>query len=418
MKETYKSFAELNKAVNKDPFAKFLEMSTQEKAMYLKERGITWGADYLGRYCEKSKTVIIDTLENPFTGKPIQGTIHGKLTFNDGAQVVVKLKTGKIEGQKSTPNNIFGFEYIGRLSKKRYIDMTANATITILQEENKKLKSKNDSLKERVERQGEEIAEFREENKNLRNNNKDLISINENLRKEREKAETNVAKAAQDLQIENKLLREQLSENSKLATIIIDRNITELLHVTRINNLESILDKGIVPVANLGPAAERNDYDRHDRKLECSSLSVSRVNSCYFRKAAERNPGQTYICIYIKPSILLDGNTKYYCHHNAATGSISYYTKQGFLTNAEDFEYMFADIVEYTTINGKVPRRRTSAHRDSWTTSDQAEILYEGIILPEQFTCVAFPTHESLESSMWLLNKYGLKGTVEPILRF
>lgn len=414
-KNIARSFAEIGQVM----FNKFLDMDLDEKKAYLKEHGITWGAEYLGIYNKKTGTVRIETLKNPFDDNPVEGAIQGRPSFNDGARLVVRLKTGRIEGKPSTPNNIFGFEYIGKLSSKRYTDLTATAVATTLQDENKKLKSKTEAQKDRISILEATLADYKAKNQLLWEDVRGQHADNEHLKRMLEKERNNNSNAAEMLRAENNILKTRLDETKKLADIIIDRNITALLHVTQISNLENILSKGIVPTAMLGPDIARNDFTRFDRKQDCSSLSIGRVNSFYFRDIVRRSDSkQTFVCIYIKPSIILDENKKYYCHHNAATSSISYQTGRGELTTPDDFENMFSDTIRYTTIEGEKVQTRKHYHENDWPTSEQAEILYEGKIEPNMILAIGFPSSEILRKSMDLLKKYGIYGMVDKSVDF
>ena len=111
-------------------------------------------------------------------------------------------------------------------------------------------------------------------------------------------------------------------------------------------------------------------------------------------------------------------NKKYYCHHNAATSSISFQTRKGMLTTPEDFENMFSDVVRYTTIEGQKTQTRKYYHDDDWPTSEQAEILYEGVITPDKILAVGFPSNEILKKSMGLLEKHGVDGVVDTSVNF
>lgn len=414
-KNIAKSFKELGQVM----FNKFLDMGLEEKKNYLKDCGIIWGAEYLGVYHRKTQTVTIETLNNPFNNMPIEGIILGKPLFEDGARLIVRLKTGRTKGKPSTPNNIFGFEYVGRVNNKRYTDLSAAAAVKTLQEENKKYKNKIENLEYKESVLEERLADYEAKNELLLEDVREQHKRNKQLIQQLEKEREKVEGASYAIQVKNEALFRQLEETKCIADIIIKRKIDALLHVTQLNNLESILRSGIVPVSRLGREGNRNDFSRLDNKHNCSSLSVGRINGFYFRDILRRSDGRpTFVCIYVSPSILLDDNTKYYCKHNAATKSIREQTGRGQLTSAEDFENMFLETVNYIRSDGPMSHMRNNNYHDNWPTSEQAEILYEGVIQPDSILAIGFPTTKSLNDSSALLKKYGIKGVIDNTIDF
>lgn len=303
-----RSFADLGDVL----FKKFLDMDLTEKKDYLKGCGIVWGADYLGVYRKKKKAVIIETLENPFTGKPIEGPIIGNWSFDDGTRLAVKLRTGGVAGRTRTPDNIFGFEYVGKVgSGKRYTDLSASAATKVLQEENDKLKRKNSAQEDRIKGLEASFSDCKGKYELLLEDVQAEYESNRNLKQLLEREQSSKNAAAEKALAENEILKNKLNDIKQLADIIINRKIDALLHVTQISNLESILKDGILPTTMLGKAAARNDFARYDGKPNCTSLSIGRVNGYYFRDVMLRNEcKQTFVCIYISPAILLDENTK------------------------------------------------------------------------------------------------------------
>ena len=208
-------------------------------------------------------------------------------------------------------------------------------------------------------------------------------------------------------------------KNINVSRVLIERGIKALLHVTNIDNLESILEEGLTPREYLKGEIKKLDQSRYDMMTCCSSLSVGRINFSYFEsKKDELEAGTRFVCIHIDPLVLLDANEKYYCCHNAATSSIRRQTVLGELTNWYDFENIFADEISYMRSRDNEPRfvRRPYDLQADWPTSEQAEILYKGVITTNQFLSISFPTQFELEKSKALLHKFKIKGFVEPFL--
>ena len=74
------------------------------------------------------------------------------------------------------------------------------------------------------------------------------------------------------------------SKQTTAIDIINERKIEYFVHFTRATNLQSILRHGLVPVANQGRkeiVCVRNDLDRFDHMLHCTSCSVMFPNYKY-----------------------------------------------------------------------------------------------------------------------------------------
>lgn len=422
-------------------FNKFLSMERDEKKEYLREHGITLDGSYVGTFNLSTGRVRINELTNPFNGKIIEGKIAGrKHSFRDRERLAVKLKIGRIEGQPRTPDNIFGFEYIGVV-----VDQQSAPTDNRSKEERlrknadryKNLYEKEQSEKNYIREKYSELSKVyktvsaanrknEEDNKRLKGIVSNLRSANETIRNEH-LAETALKKKLyQDLdRLEKekvdlvKVNKDNLFKAAMLAKIIIDRKITSLLHVTPLSNLNSILSEGIVPRIGLCESATFIDPERFDRMPECSSLSVGRINFRYFEsKIPEWKGKMRFVCLHIDPLILLDEHIKYYCQHNAATASISRQTTMGKLTTAGDFSEMFAEQVSYIKSGSSDPIVivRPHALESDCPTSDQAEILYKGVITASSIMAVGFSSQTELDEAKDLLHKYKKKGQVDQYL--
>ena len=209
-------------------------------------------------------------------------------------------------------------------------------------------------------------------------------------------------------------------EKSEIERFLRERSIKLLFHVTRIENLESILEKGIIPRDALPENAISNDIYRYDKKTDCNCLSVGRPNNKYFSRYIHNTEEPTaFVCLCISPNLLLDENIKYYCHHNAATSSISDDLAKEKLCTSEDFKHMFDERVEaWSPIKGDIIIARRPGDPPYCTTSIQAEILYKGVIGPESIVGVDFPDKQSCENSFEILRRYKKRGTVRKYINF
>lgn len=105
-----------------------------------------------------------------------------------------------------------------------------------------------------------------------------------------------------------KMFRLQTSDASGIRGFITERNIPYLVHFTRIENLQSILENGIVPRAFLAPGFHYNDEMRLDGFPESSSLSVSFPNwQMFFRcRCLDTNRGANWAVLTISPETLVN----------------------------------------------------------------------------------------------------------------
>lgn len=182
------------------------------------------------------------------------------------------------------------------------------------------------------------------------------------------------------------------SGESFIKDIIDKRNIRCLVHFTRIDNLRSILDNGLVPVKlqkELNIDSTHNDYQRIDEKLNCTSCSVEFPNyKLFYKFRKSKFPGETWVVIVLDIDLLLsENNESYFCQTNAARVLPSCGSKYR-LRQGEAFDEMFC---EYATDKQDRKINRSSLQiPDSYTTDPQAEILIGGIIDPKHILCICF----------------------------
>lgn len=182
----------------------------------------------------------------------------------------------------------------------------------------------------------------------------------------------------QELKLEYRRKKQNNIPNIK--KVIDKRKITQLLHFTRIENLYSIIEKGLVPVNKQienSIIAARNDTKRMENHKECTSLSIEFPNYKMLYMLKENNEGTKWVILGLKPELLVSENhKKYFCYTNAASLlpkveldiSLRWSTK---------FEKMFEDPLVY---EDGVEKERSNLIPDNFTTDPQAEILVDGLI--------------------------------------
>lgn len=388
----------------------FFKSSSEEKRRVLSSCGIVLGAEHIATVTADGNRAVINGLINPFNGKKIEGYFSNEeICLTEGDKVAVKLQVMTVKkgqkGLKPTPESIFVLEYICRFDE--------NSDMKI-----KRLSSRIEEYKNTINHKDSVIAQLRGQSEGYRR------KVDDSYKKELESKVDAITKKNEALDSAMKDLarehRKQLEEAQRTAGIIIDRGITTLVHVTHIDNLESILEKGIIPRAEVPEGAVTIDPTRSEGKRNCNCLSIERPNNKYFSSHANEFGGRSkFVCICIKPTILLDEITKHYCPYNAAINTVSNKIYWEQLSTSESFQGMFADhINEWGPYAGTIDKYRDQEEPLYLPTDVQAEILYEGIINPENIVSIDFPSESALDAAQDMLNKYDIKGTINKRLNF
>jgi len=186
---------------------------------------------------------------------------------------------------------------------------------------------------------------------------------------------------------------------NEVKEILKKRKIPYLVHFTRIDNLNSILKNGLVPVClqqmkNI--LSIHNDEQRIDAQLDCTSCSVGFPNYKLFYAFREsKYPGTKWVTIVIDTDILFSQtNIKYYCYTNAsAVFPKTTYIKE--LCEANSFETMFCELLK--TKDNKTINRTSLQIDDYLTTDPQAEILISNVIEPKYIKGICFQKQNDIE---------------------
>lgn len=159
----------------------------------------------------------------------------------------------------------------------------------------------------------------------------------------------------------------------KRRQILKERNIAKMVHFTKVDNLESILEYGIHSIESLkllGVNYLPSDLYRLDGKLDKISTSISYPNYKMFYKKRMEDTSVDWVVITIKPKLIIDKLDSEFYSDNAARGGGC----QGLApTTNEDLEGMF-----YTS-------NRSPYIPSSYTTNPQAEVLINNNISTKYF---------------------------------
>lgn len=209
------------------------------------------------------------------------------------------------------------------------------------------------------------------------------------------------------------LLRIKRDHEDKIKEIIEQRKIEYLVHFTRIDNLLSILQNGLIPVSiqqKMKIPSVHNDEQRIDSKLDCTSCSVVFPNYKLFYTFRESKfPSARWAIIVLDKDVLFSpSNIAYYCQTNAA-GVFPRLSSAKELCTAKAFENMFCDSI--ITKENKLIQRTSLQISDRVTTDPQAEVLISDIIDTKYIGCVCFQNQSDIDAYLLnngpdVLNKY------------
>jgi hypothetical protein len=164
--------------------------------------------------------------------------------------------------------------------------------------------------------------------------------------------------------------------------------IPYLVHFTRLENLESILEHGIFPVnrfEEVGTDPVINDQLRLDGHLDGISVSIAFPNSQMFYKCRKEDEGSNWVVLILAPSILWEKDCAF-CKHNAADGRISCQPIDALKTH-QAFQDLFSEVPGIQT-------RAEQCLKAFDPTDVQAEILVFDIIEPELIGPIVFDSSE------------------------
>ncbi len=170
------------------------------------------------------------------------------------------------------------------------------------------------------------------------------------------------------------------------------RNITDLFHFTPIDNLASILEKGIIPRSYHRQLKVRSictDSERYDHRLEYTSLSIMRPNSrmLYYKRAEK-----IIVILRIDAQILLNvTNHPLFFQENASR-----------LIYKEKPSKDFMNVSKFTSL---FPTPESNI-----TLSDQAEILLPDIIDKRYIKEIIFFTNSDLQFVLSHIKQESLNG--------
>lgn len=194
-------------------------------------------------------------------------------------------------------------------------------------------------------------------------------------------------KLQRDAQIEadrQARLKEIEERSKRICQYCSERGILHLIHFTRISNLKSILERGLLNREELSrsPASQDitfSDRERIDGHTDAVCLSISFPNYKMFYRLSSSNQ-DVWCMLVISPSVLWELDCAF-CHSNAASSVISRISLQQ-LRTFEALDKMFR--------NEELVSRRDLGIPTNYPIDPQAEVLVFNRIPTNYFCSVHF----------------------------
>lgn len=164
----------------------------------------------------------------------------------------------------------------------------------------------------------------------------------------------------------------KIEDLNKIKNILQERKIYELLHFTTLDNLDSILEYGLLSKEKLDKKNinyKINDYYRYDGLPNHVSTSISYPNYRYLYSLRQANKDKEYIILSINSCALLNLKENYFFETNAANNIYYPHTNFEKQKGSAAFERLFNDTVITGSRNPYIP--------DNCTTDPQAEAMIE-----------------------------------------
>ena len=185
-------------------------------------------------------------------------------------------------------------------------------------------------------------------------------------------------------------------DDYNIKNIIQQRKIQNLVHFTKIKNLESILTNGFLSRQYLESnkiKSEFNDTERWDNKPTATCFSIEFPNTFLLNTFKEIYKDAKWVIILLDINLLNNSNKKCFCNKNA--GGAPNWLNCDNSKKDWAFEKMFDEQI----YNSNSPLRSQQEYIKSYLPTDiQAEILIEDIIDPLYIKCLLFETQEDLET--------------------
>ena len=173
------------------------------------------------------------------------------------------------------------------------------------------------------------------------------------------------------------------------------RGIRSLVHFTRVENVASILERGLLSRLDLGRKEIRaviNDRERFDRHLGAISLSIEFPNYKMFFKVRQESQGSLWAVLGLGPDVLWTQDCAFYPENAAARRS-----RKTPLRHARSSEALREIYLETWRGPTGTVRRRSLGIADHYPTNPQAEVLSFAPISADKLIFVALKSPAAVD---------------------
>lgn len=226
-----------------------------------------------------------------------------------------------------------------------------------------------------IDQQGQEISQFIKDGK--------VIQSNAENQQPLEKCDSELSTALPII-IQNELGDVESMTRQGIQEIATQYEIPYLLHFTRTENLESIINSGIYPISRINEISVEpaiNDQLRLDGRCDGTSISIAFPNCQMFYKYRKENEETDWAIVVLHPSVLWLKDCAF-CKHNAADTRISCQDIESLKTQ-QALQELFAEIEN-------LPSRAEQCLKPFDPTDVQAEVLVFDVIEPSLIAGVVF----------------------------
>ena len=201
------------------------------------------------------------------------------------------------------------------------------------------------------------------------------------------------------------------NRESQIHQICTERGITTLVHFTRVENLQSILQEGLIDRSLLEARRQQflfNDPDRADGHKEAVCLSISFPNYQMFysirkrKKETEGLDDAQWVILLLDVKVLWELDCAF-CQENAARKAVST-TPLEVRKGPEGLKGMFGDFYDIRHQDLPIPNPYLTHPKDAYPTHPQAEVLVLDSIGIQYIKAIHFWNETTLEK--WCPN-YG-----------
>lgn len=178
------------------------------------------------------------------------------------------------------------------------------------------------------------------------------------------------------------------------------KGIKYLVHFTRLENLTSILEDGLIPRNELESSAINatfNDEHRYDNCKDALCCSVSHPNYKMFYSLRMENPDVEWCVLGIKKKVLWEKDCAF-CIENAAKSSVTSIPLDE-RKGKDSLKKLFDEIDGF-------PARSELKIPDNFPTNPQAEILVFDKIEPDDIIGVCFQNEDRKNEYKKLYNSF------------